>query len=722
VNILNNKRRPISPSPDLLSPDIMLPSLRRSPLLFPLQSGKGTVIAWLWARTVKSPNPAYNHIDVPLVHSFWLSTKTGKEAWVEPVVDEHGQGYHFIVRKSGKPKLEGTVTRNGGMCLLSGTAIPFTYIRSEAKSGRIGTKLMAVIAEGNNGRSFIAPTSEIERFAYEGKPSNIPDTNLPDKALGFRVQEYGIVKHHQLFTNRQLIALTTLSDLILVAHDRIKNDAISAGRIDDTRNLESGGVGAVAYADSVSIYLSFLISQVANHSASVCGWNSANTQMRSVFARQAISMVWDFAESNVFSNSSGSYNNLYERLIKGFETLGAELPGKSMQLDAVTQRLTENKIVSTDPPYYDNIGYADLSDFFYVWQRRSIKSILESLFSTVTVPKAEELIANPYRHGGKEAAEVFFMDGMTHAMKNIRELSHPTYPTTIYYAFKQSETNNEGTGSTGWQSFLSAVIKAGFAITGTWPIRTEKVGRVRDNGTNALASSIVLVCRQRSDQTATISRRSFIRELNEVMPESLENMIGSKREVSLVAAVDLQQASIGPGMSVFSKYTAVLEADGSPMSVRTALQLINRVVDAYLNASDGELDAYTLYCLNWFDQYGWNQGEYGQAEVLATAKGTTVESLKTAGVLESGHGKVSLLRWQDYPTGWNPEQDNRTPVWEALHQLIRALQQNGEQKAGALLAGMPERSEAVRNLAYRLVSTPCASVKAGQTTLAPTMS
>ncbi len=418
-------------------------------------------------------------------------------------------------------------------------------------------------------------------------------------------------------------------------------------------------------------------------------------------------MTWDFAEGNPFSQSSGNWMFNIEWGAKAVQIFPARASGKILQLDAQTQDTSKDKLVSTDPPYYDNIGYADLSDFFYVWLRKSLKPIFPGLYATLAVPKAEELVATPYRHGGKAEAEAFFLDGMTRAMHNLAKQAHPAFPVTIYYAFKQSETKDAaGTSSTGWETFLDAVLQAGFAITGTWPMRTELGNRMIGSGTNALASSIVLVCRKRLPDAPTVSRREFLRELNAVLPEALADMIGGDpspqpisqgaRGYGRVAPVDLSQAIIGPGMAIFSQHAAVLEADGTPMRVKTALQLINRFL------AEDDFDHDTQFCLHWFETQGWAEGRYGEADVLARAKGTSAGGLQAAGVVESGGGRLRLLRWAEMPADWNPETDNRTPIWEALHQLIRALNQQGETAAGGLLARMPARAEPIRALAYRL--------------------
>lgn len=420
-------------------------------------------------------------------------------------------------------------------------------------------------------------------------------------------------------------------------------------------------------------------------------------QSIATFGRQAIPMVWDYSEANAFSGMAGDFSvtlNNMMRVVDRFVSCGN---GNAIQVDAQKQNLSEGKVISTDPPYYDNVPYADISDYFYVWIRRSLRSVYPSLFSTMAVPKVEELVAARHRQGTKEAAEQFFLAGMTEAMHRIAEQAAPSFPSTIYYAFKQADTNEAGTGNTGWETFLEAVLCAGFAITGTWPMRTELGNRMRNTDSNALASSIVLVCRKRDIKATSISRREFLRELKAELAEAVEVMIGGAEGISPVAPVDLAQAVIGPGMAIFSKFAAVLEADGSPMTVHTALTLINRML-----TEGDDFDADTQFCLGWFDENGWSVGQFGQADVMARAKGTSVEGVKSAGVVESGGGKVRLLKPSEYPAAWSPEQDNRTPVWEALHQMIRALQAQGETEAGALLAHMPERSEPIRKLAYRL--------------------
>ncbi|NCB76908.1 MAG: DUF1156 domain-containing protein [Negativicutes bacterium] len=662
------------------------------PDLQELVGQKLTVIAWLWARTVKSPNPAFSHVDVPLVSSFVLSSKAGKEAWVEPIVEN--DRYRFVVRTGAFPAAakNGTVCRKGAVCLLSETAIDFKYLRAQAKAGHFGVRLMAIVAEGSKGRVYLDPLKIQSHIAHEISNIDISDVAISHWPGRTNVVEYGMTRFSELFTSRQLTALSTFADLVPEAIELVRRDALAAGWGDDDMGLDDGGCGATAYAQAIGVYLAFVVDKMSDSHSALTSWTAQRDTLRNTFARQALPMVWDFAEANPFSGSAG---NLYSALswVEKAISLFPTGIGHACQQDAQTQVISDNKVVSSDPPYYDNIGYADLSDFFYVWLRKSIKPIFPRLYATMAVPKAEELVATPYRHGGKDAAESFFLGGMTQALKQLAAQAHPAFPVTIYYAFKQAETKEGATSSTGWETFLAAVLDAGFAITGTWPMRTEREGRTISFGSNTLASSIVLVCRRREKDALSISRREFLRELNQVLPEALEAMTGGE---GAVAPVDLSQAVIGPGMGIFSRYQAVLEADGSAMSVGTALKLINRFL------SEDDFDADTQCCLGWFEQYGWSEGAYGEAEVLSKSKGTSIGGLVEAGVAESSGGRFRLLRWSEYPADWSPLSDNRVPVWEALHQLIRALYSGGEQSCGALLAQMPERGETIRSLAYRL--------------------
>ncbi len=676
---------------------------RERPDIKPLVGQKLTVVAWLWARTVKSPNPAFSHIDVPLASTFVLSSKAGKESYVQPVIE--GDRYRFAVEVGTPPAAAkaGTKLSRGAnfRCLLSDAAIEPTYIKAEGIAKRMGARLMVVVVESTRGRVYIAPTADMETVAAKAHPTWKPELSLPEDPRNFWTLNYGLTTYGDLFTPRQLVALTTFSNLVSEARERVRADATAAGLSVDARGLEAGGAGAQAYAEAVSVYLAFVVDRLADYGCSLSTWRPKDNAMRSGLAKQALPMSWDFAEGNAFGDSSSAFDKCTSVVADVIATSLAprvNATGRSFQHNASDASPDIGPFfVSTDPPYYDNIGYADLSDFYYIWLRRALRDQASALLGTITVPKAEELVATPYRHGGVEAAESFFLEGMTQAMTNLANNAHPAIPVTIYYAFKQSDTGNDGTASTGWETFLTAVLASGFTLTGTWPVRTEGDNRQVGVGNNALASSIVLVCRKRSADAPSISRREFIRELNIVLPEALDEMTkGAGGEYSPVAPVDLSQAIIGPGMAVFSKYSAVLEANGDPMTVRTALQLINRFL------AEDDFDAETQWCLRWFEQHGWAEGVFGEADVLARSKSISVGGLAEAGVVVSGGGKVSLRKWADYPTDWDPRADTRQPVWETLHHLIRALKQDGEGGAGKLLGAVKAKSEATRQLAYRL--------------------
>lgn len=664
---------------------------------------KLTVIAWLWARTVKSPNPAFAHVDVPLASTFMLSTKPGKEAYVKPVIEDGG--YRFTV-KVGKPRdLEaaqrGTKSGRSGssfLCLMSQTPMPFEYLRSEAKKGRMGARLMAIVAEGERGRVYLSPNEEMEAIARQAQPCDVPETELPKKALGFRIQEYGMTKWRDLFTPRQLVALTTFADLVQEAREQVKRDALAAGLADDGQHLRDGGTGAQAYAEAVAVYLAFVVDKASDYWSTICSWHSSKELIRNTFGRQAIPMVWDYAETNPFSDSAGNISNGKEWVNKAITALPNGSEGFVSMACAKIQSLSIFRIISTDPPYYDNIGYADLSDFFYIWLRRSLRDVFPELFATLTVPKAEELVATPYRHGSREKAEKFFLEGMTQAMRQLARQTHPAFPVTIYYAFKQSEKDGDnGTASTGWDTFLAAVIQAGFAITGTWPMRTELSNRMVGSGTNALASSIVLVCRPRPADAPTATRREFLAALKTELPQALKHL-----QRGNIAPVDLAQAAIGPGMAVYTRYAKVIDAAGQPVPVREALALINQTLDEVLAEQEGDFDPDTRWALAWFEQWGFAEGDYGVAETLSKAKNTSVEGMMAAGILTAKAGKVRLLRPEELPADWDPAADPRLTVWESVHQLVRVLAAGGESAAAALAARLGSRAETARELAYRL--------------------
>jgi putative DNA methylase len=663
---------------------------------------KLTVIAWLWARTVKSPNPAFGNVDVPLASTFMLSTKAGKETYVEPVIE--GGSYRFTV-KVGKPTdaegaKNGTKLARGAnfKCLMSGTPMAGDYIKAEGKAGRMGARLMTIVAEGDRGRIYLAPTPEHEAVAQQARPDWRPEGDVPARLSGGTCVPYGLTTWGDLFTPRQLVALNTFSDLVIEACERVKRDAVAAGLPDDDKGVANVGAGATAYSEAVAIYLAFARDKVVNWLTTISHWWPAQDKIRPTFTRQALPMSWDYSEANPLAGAAGDLYVAADGIGVAIGQLPPAKTGSCVQMDARQFKPTMPVVLSTDPPYYDNIYYADLSDFFYVWLRRSLRPFFPELFATVVVPKVEELVATAHRHGGKEKAETFFLDGMTQAMHRLAEHGHPAFPVTIYYAFKQAESDGlDGTASTGWETFLHAVICAGFAISGTWPMRTENAGRMVGQKTNALASSIVLVCRQRSATAPTATRREFVAALKAELPKALAHL-----QAGNIAPVDLAQAAIGPGMAVYTRYVKVLDAEGMPLSVRAALALINQTLDEALAEQEGDFDADTRWALTWFEQTGFAEGDYGVAEQLSKSKNTAVAGLVEGGILLSKAGKVRLLKPAELPADWDPSTDKRLTVWEMVHQLIRALEADAEPAAAALVAKLGSKAETARELCYRL--------------------
>ena len=668
-----------------------------------------TVIAWLWARTVKSPNPAFTDVDVPLASSFVLSKKKGREAYVEPVVDDGG--YRFTVRVGTPPDGASQGTKAGGSgspfrCLMSGVPLSFEYLRAEASMGRMGARLMAVVAQGEQGRVYLEPSSEHETLAQSARPPDVLETKLPEKALGFRVQAYGITKWCDLFTDRQLVALTTFSDLVGEARERIVANGATAGLPDDGVPLREGGTGARAYGEAAAALLAFAVSKTADSSCTVARWQSTGDFVAGAFGRQAISMIWNYAEANVLSDSTQNWSAQVEWVARALERLPTNQGvGVAFQADAAfAEPLVQShagsrqlRAVSTDPPYYDNVPFADLSDFFYVWLRLTLKATFPDLFETLTTPKDEELVASPYRHGNRQGAEAFFIEGMTRFLARLAEEHDSPFPSTIYYAFRQSENVDAGVTSTGWETFLEAATRGALSITGTWPVRTERSGRPRSIGTNALATSIVLTCRPQPEDAPTATRREFAEALRAEFPRALADL-----QQANIAPVDLAQASIGPGMAVFTRYREVLNADGSRMSVRDALAFINAALDETLAEQEGDFDADSRWALTWFEQHGYAEGEYGVAEQLSKAKNTSVDGLVRAGVVESSRGKVRALKPSELEDDWDPATDSRLTAWETTHHLIHALESGGEPAAAALAAKLGGKAETARELAYRL--------------------
>lgn len=645
--------------------------------------GDSTVVGWIWARTVECPNPACK-CEVPLLKSLQLTKKKGKETFLVPETIQNESKINFSISKDKNCEAKGNVKRKHAECFACSHHITLKSLENREGNNIFGEQLVAIVAKTKQGKVFLSAND-----AHESVAVNVPDVATPSCAIDHwrsctNCVVYGFDRFEKLFTRRQLLSLTTYSDLIESLFEQVKTDS-----------------GSEEYAKYICLYLSYAVSRLADLNSSFATWINDLEAVGHVFTKQAIPMVWDFVECNPIDDKWAGQVDWVARVVE--KSLNIPTEGFVYQKDAAIEcEDIKNVVISTDPPYYDNIPYSNLSDFFYMWLRRSLKGLFQEVTGTLATPKDNEIVANRFRHGSKDNADSFFENRMKLALESMRIRDNDCFPVTIYYAFKQSETSKTGTSSSGWETFLSAVIDSGFSITGTWPVRTERGARSMSIGNNALASSIVLVCKKRESSDGSTSRRSFQRELREKMPEALEVMIGGETGQSPIAPVDLAQSAIGPGMAIFSKYEAVLNQDGSKMSVHDALILINRAISECLNPDSGNFDNDTLFCDDWFSQYGWGQGQFGEADTLARAKGTSVDGVRDAGVIESGGGKVRLLKWSEYPTDWDPKTDTRTPVWEACHQMIRVLNQQGEAEAGALLARMPERGEHIRQLAYHL--------------------
>ena len=650
-----------------------------------------TVIAWIWARTVKCPNPACG-CEMPLVSSFVLSKK--RKISIKPQLDyQHNSIAYTIKHYQEKPSESPKQSRGANFkCLMCNEIVSSDYIKNEGKQHRIGAHLMAVIAEGKGQRVYLSSDEVQIQAAQIDKPENYPAGKIAGDKRALWTPGYGLTDFSDLFTNRQLTALTTFSTLIPEAQQKSKEDAIRAGLPDDDVRLADGGQGATAYGEAVGVYLAFLLDKLTDYNSSICSWHAPGEKMRNVFGRQAIPMVWDYAESNPFCSSSGSYENMLSWVEKCVANLPATGGGTAQQMDAQSDNGLRHIMVSTDPPYYDNIGYADLSDFFYVWLRQSLRTTYPNLFRTMLVPKAEELVATPYRfEGSKAKAKDFFEDGMKKTCQQIYQYAREDIPVTIYYAYKQKD-NNDKDASTGWETMLSSIISSGFMITGTWPMRTEMANRTIASGTTALASSIVLVCRKRESTHQVCSRKDFIRQLRRELSDSI-----SKLQSAGIAPVDLMQSAIGPGISVYSRYDQVLEADGTEMTVRTALRLISQELDAFLSGQSDRLDGATSFAVTLFQQCGYDELDFGQADVLSRAKNISVDDVAEAGVVAAGNGRVRLLTREDLPQAKNMECG-----WLRLQHLTAALEKDGIHGCVSLLRDSIGEVDYLKNLAYHM--------------------
>ena len=673
---------------------------RRIGYLYPDATGPGgeklTPIAWIWARTVESPDPSWSG-HVPLVASWTLAKRPGKPTvWIEPIVDLVSQTVTYLIREHGKPQSRGTVDRGGGRCIASGAAIPFKYIKAEGSAKRHRKRLLAVVAEGDRGRRYVTAT-----------PATEDDTQTPaEVALGdihinprdFKTPGYGITRWEELFTPRQLTALTTFSDLLMEVAERVRSDASGAGLTMDGTRLHDGGRGALAYADAIVTYLAFAIDKCADYWSTICTWHNSRELIRNTFGRQAIPMTWDFAECNPFSTSTGNWMAMVNWIVKAVEHVPASVPsGQARQRDARARvRESTGALLSTDPPYYDNISYADLSDFFYVWLRRNLSDVWPDECSTLLTPKTEELIANQYRAGSKAEAEEHFESGMAAFMVQVAESQPGDAPATVYYAYKATETREGEIRTTGWDTFLQAVLDAGLQVNATWPMRTELGNRLLASKTNALASSIVLACRPRPKSAVLATRGEFMAALRRELPEAVRLLQSGN-----IAPVDMAQSAIGPGIKVFSRYARVVEADGSSMPVSAALAIINNVLGEVLDGEEAELDADTRFALTWFTEHGYSPGPSGDADSVARAKNTSLAGIEASGIGEARAGKFRLYERCELDPGWSPAHDDRLTVWEATQHLAAALERS-ESKAAELMHTLGGYGDRARQLAYLL--------------------
>jgi putative DNA methylase len=662
------------------------------------------VIAWIWARTVASPNPAVQGKHVPLISTYWLSSNKGKQAWLKPLVDKAAGIYQFEVKTGVPPEPEvvssGTKNTSGGFrCLLTDDPITFDYIRGEGQNLAIACTPIAVVVEVPRGRTYLALPSDQVRIATSATPEDYPDTALPDEALGFRIQNYGITKHWQMFAPRQLEAMVTLSNQVRGIREVIESDAVVAG-LDRER--------ADSYARTVTTFLALALDRCSDFNNALCRWSSSNQKVMNLFGRQAIPMIWDFAEANILGNAVGSWTTCSRYVADCIEVITTQSSsrGQASQIDAANgENGLRDLLVSTDPPYYDNIGYAALSDFFYIWLRRSIGDLYPDVFATMLVPKTPELTAAPELfYGDKDKAKQHFETGFRQAFSALRGKSDPRYPLTVYYAFKQADEDEPGVDSgidltTGWETLLEALIQSGFQITATWPVRASQQWRMRAMGSNALASYVVLACRPRPAAAPQTDRRSFVAELKRDLPAALRHL-----QQGNIAPVDFQQAAIGPGMTIYSRYARILESSGNMMTVRAALSLINQTLTEVLSEQEDEFDAETRWAITWFEQHGFAEGDFGDAELLSKAKVTSVSGLQQARLIHSKSGKVRLLRPKELPPSWDPELEKRLTIWEMTHRLLRLYfhDEAGDAATGELLSKLGYAADIARDLAYRL--------------------
>ncbi len=643
--------------------------------------GEATVLGWLWARTVASPNPAVRGAHVPLISNYWLCNKPKKSVWVQPVIAGSEISFEIHTGKPADPAVVAAGTKAGRganfRCLLTGDAVTADYVKAEGMAGRMGWRLLAIVLEGKGGRRYIAATKEQEALAFSEIPDWRPEYPLSQHPQYMSVTNYGPTNISDLFMDRQTIALNTFMELI--------PEVVSS-------------ISDVDYKKAILSYLVMSVSRLANRQSTSTFWDTTGEKIQQVFAMQALPMRWDTVEGNPFSSSSGNFIGQVEYLAKTVAAMPcSEMSTAERQLDAQNVDFS-GYVISTDPPYYDNVPYADLSDFFYVWLRKGLAGTYPELFSTMLVPKQEELVADYKRHGGKDEADSFFLEGMTTVMHHMATQGRPDVPAAIYYAFRQGEVDESGFSVKGWATFLQAIVDAGYSIGATWPVRTELVGNLKKNK-NALATSVVMACRPRSADAEIISRVEFIRALRRELPAALKEMHRAS-----IAPVDIPQASIGPGIAIFSRYASVIERDDKPMSVKTALQIINEELDQYLSAQEGDFDPETRFAVTWFTQHGFEKGMFGDADSLARARGISVDDVRHAGIVDSSAGRVRIYKREELEEGWNPDSDRHLTIWECCQYLVRQHQLDGLSHDTAVLLKKfgSDKAEAVKDLAYVL--------------------
>lgn len=656
------------------------------------------VVAWLWAHTVICPNPACRS-DMPLITTYWLSKGKNRKVWIEPLPAGHRVRFRVATGNGEAPNPPKVGRGAKFRCEICGQTANPAHIKAEGQSRRLGQQLIAIVLKGDRSRLYIPPDPHHEVIASIAEPVWRPTQELADDPRNIWCKQYGITTFGNLFTPRQLTLLTTLSDLVVETGEKLRADASSRGLAHDDAGIAEDGSGARAYSDAVSTYLALAASRAAAFHTSLARWRAGQSRTETAFGRQAFPFVWDFAEPNPFAGTGGDLLGIIKGSAIALESTSAAPPGVVFSADATALKAPPTPvIVSTDPPYYDNIGYADLSDYFYVWLRRSLRSVYPALMSTVQTPKERELIATPYRqHLHGQNPREFFENGLFAAFTAIKGAHVGDMPVVVYYAFKQAESEDDGaTASSGWDTMLSGLLTAGFTVNATWPLRTEGTGRLNNIGSNALASSIAISCRVRSGDSPVATRNEFISVLKRELPEKIRHL-----QEATIAPVDLAQSAIGPGMAVFSGFDKVLESDGSTMSVRSALGLINQALDEILAAEEAEYDSDTRWAITWFTQYGFDPAPFGAAEILSKARTTSVQGLERAGIVEARAGKVRLLKREELEA-WDPTTDDRATIWEACQHLIKTLEFDGEAAAGRLLKQLDSRADAARDLAYRL--------------------